>query len=290
MKKTISLIMAGILMVSLCGCSPKGSGKLISQARQAHGACTVVSVTESDECTEVVLHDNLQDFDYTVRSSMYEMNLDGASFGSYENSTDTFDKDLIDHIISELRTELDVYAAADGIRYETYDEGHINTLMPAIFVDDEETGRRAGETVASLFQDYNLEGRLDGWTMYVYLENEDAAARGRSSGSYTRLGEVRLPDCVYITEEQSAEDRMISAGLAYDEGATYLRSEERPFADTGIDLDQVVEVPGESTPTGPDSQVTMYFYCGSDGREYWIADFSVESPHGGYERAMGYWD
>ena len=89
MKKALSILLSCLFLIGTSSCAPKNANQLISQARREHGSCTVVSKTTADGETTVVLHDELQDFDYTVRSFRSKINIDGANAGSYPDSRDS---------------------------------------------------------------------------------------------------------------------------------------------------------------------------------------------------------
>ncbi len=190
----VFVLLINIISNALFG--PKKARKMIRQAKRDHGACYVVSKTKTDDGIKVVLHDELQDFDYTVYSFKMDMNLDGASFGHVTESRDLFYADLIDHVINEVKPDLDRIASKEGIRYETYDEGRITTLMPAIYACDPDSGRQAALAFAEIIQEHNLNGRMDGWEMIVYKESD--SARKRDLGIAKELGRVKFPDKTYV--------------------------------------------------------------------------------------------
>ncbi|MGN0689280.1 MAG: hypothetical protein ACI4KH_02540, partial [Oscillospiraceae bacterium] len=59
----LSLVVTTALVLSGCG-KVRSVKSLYSEAKRNHGDCTIVSKSETDEKTLVVLHDKLQDFDY----------------------------------------------------------------------------------------------------------------------------------------------------------------------------------------------------------------------------------
>ena len=268
MKKFVSVLLICALMLCTCGCKPKSSRTLIREARNNHGDCEVVSVTEEDDSVEVVLHDELQDFDYVVRSYMVDVNLDGSSFGQAESSSDTFSEELANMVFENIEDELEVICEEMGTSYLAQDETIY--LLPVIVAEDEESGIEAGIRVAELVQEYNLDGRMDGWQIVVQDTHRD------------RFGHVALPDISFVNNVQETINGYLDTARTYDDGAVYLRTEEVPFNETGCDYSLVVSSFEDEYPRSEDELVTLYFFEDSNGEEFWIASFSVQDPDTGY--------
>ncbi len=87
MKKTsiklaITLSFICVMLHSLTSCGKvKSASELKEYAEKTYGACEIVSQSETDDRTKLILHDELQDFDYSIESVMGSVNVDGASFG-----------------------------------------------------------------------------------------------------------------------------------------------------------------------------------------------------------------
>lgn len=92
-KWLVKILLLFIIVLFTSGCGEVKSKKsLYKWAKNEYGDCTIVSMTETDDKTVVVLHDTLQDFDYEVVSSMSKIVIDGSNFGSLPNTSDTFEK------------------------------------------------------------------------------------------------------------------------------------------------------------------------------------------------------
>ncbi|MBR2087667.1 MAG: hypothetical protein IJ906_11105, partial [Oscillospiraceae bacterium] len=91
MKQTAT-VLTGVLLLAftMTGCHVRSAKSLIRSAKQAHGKCEVISKSETDEHTVVILKDELQGFTYQVSSGMNSIYIDGSNFGSLESSSDTF--------------------------------------------------------------------------------------------------------------------------------------------------------------------------------------------------------
>jgi len=196
MRKVLFVILVFAFLVGVTSCRPKSANALVSYAQEKYGECTLVSKETTKDCTIVVLHDELQDFDYTVRSFMMDMNVDGASFGSTEQTRDTFLDDLIDKIVADESDELDRICKENGTRYIS---GHEETiyLLPAIFAEDEESGTKTAEAFAKILQEHNLQGRLDNAELVVYKDNDSIKNGKTKSTRWKKLGSIKLPETTF---------------------------------------------------------------------------------------------
>ena len=197
MRKVLSVILVFAFLIGVASCSrPKSANALIREAQDKYGPCTVVKKETTKDGTIVVLHDELQDFDYTVRSFMMDMNVDGASFGSTEQTRDTFLDDLIDKIVADESDELDRICKENGTRYIS---GHEETiyLLPAIFAEDEESGAKTAEAFAKILQEHNLQGRLDNAELVVYKDNDSIKNGKTKSTRWKKLGSIKLPETTF---------------------------------------------------------------------------------------------
>lgn len=285
--------------VSLTGCKPKGANALIRQAKREHGPCDVVSRETNEEGSVVVLRDQLQGFEYQVSSYMTDINIDGSSFGSLPNTTDTFDWALHFYVLDEAADELD--AVCDEYGLSLSDD---NNLCDCYWyqVDSsvsDEDAIEGIEKIAEIMQEYNLESRMDGWTIYLEHDNEWLSAyydelmsepghdyysdpeyehllSPAGGGQLKHIGSVRLPDTSFRDEAKEAEDYYLEMAQMKNEDAVFIRSEQRPFSDTGVSLVYVVESYGQFYPHSEDDMVT-YYYFEADGQEFFICNFLVNN-------------
>ena len=66
-KRFLKILFLFAMLLLSFGCGKIKSGKsLFEWAKSEYGDCTIVSMSETDDKTIVVLHDTLQDFDYEV--------------------------------------------------------------------------------------------------------------------------------------------------------------------------------------------------------------------------------
>lgn len=87
-------LLPGIVLICfaallLGGCGKVRSPKLLArQAKSTYGPCTVVSTTQTDKMTKVVLRDKLQDFEYSIWSQMSEIWVDGTLITTRKTAAD----------------------------------------------------------------------------------------------------------------------------------------------------------------------------------------------------------
>lgn len=265
-KRFIKILLLFAMIVFTSGCGEIKSGKSLYQwAKNEYGDCTIVSMTETDDKTVVVLHDELQDFDYEVISSMSKIVIDGSSFGSLPDTSDTFEKDLREKVISNAKDELDDICNKAGMKYE-YADGE---SIISIFASNEKDGREAGLKCAEILQKQNINNRLDNLCIDVVGNQYDKCYDNEHFGS------VKLPNISWRTyEDELVEYYTEMAQMQTDENAVFLYSELKTFADTGADLQRVVKVLGTDYPTERISPVKFYYFRSSDGREYYLCDFN----------------
>ncbi len=265
-KIAVLLVSAAALMLSGCG-SVKNASALIGEASRQHGDCTVVSQSEAEDRTKVVLRDSLQGFEYEVTSYMSELLIDGSSFGSYPSSGDTFVSELKKAVAENAKVALEA-ACGDDVRYEVFADRNSELLL-RMYTANEERGREAALGCAKALQEQNRNNRLDGMMIYVDTEPDGGIEGSR------HLGSVKLPDVTWLTSED--EDIMYFTEIARqhtDKDAVFLRKRDGKFSETGADIEKVVCTLGSDYPTSAESPVTFYYFRASDGSEYFICDFN----------------
>ncbi len=266
MKKKLTYIVM-FLLVFLTGCGHvKSAKKLISKAEKEHGACEVISKTETKEKTEVVLKDELQGFTYTVKSSMYDMNIDGASFGSLPDTRDNFQTALIDYALDsseeDVTTLLNKYNATfkrDGMY---------------LVVSNDDDGPKVCEEFAKILQNYNLKKRMDGVSIYVSNEKE-------------HLGSCKLPNLSFRNPEQEKIDdytkraqNLMSSVSKDNSSLSFVKKETVPFSELKIPLSRGYGHYSENIEK-EDDMVTLYYFK-TNQQTFFIADFTDNDTGANY--------
>lgn len=202
MKRILALALIFAVLIGLTSCAiPKSSKALIREAAAEHGECTVVSIEKADGGYSVVLHDELQDFDYTVKSYKAQFEADGSKFGSYASTKDTFVDCLMDKVMSEVGGELDKICKETGTRYLN-DRSKSIYLLPVIVAEDEASGKKAAEAFAKVFSEHNLNGRMDGWPLVVYWDSDKIKTGEHRPTYWKTMGTVKLPSTEFVPKKE----------------------------------------------------------------------------------------
>ena len=259
----------------LTACSPASCDTLYRKASHMHGKCTIVSKSESDSANTVIVHDELQDFNYKVSSSMQDIMIDGSNFGSLASSGDTFEQELKNKVFTETRDALDEACSADNIRYEPI--GYESEMILVVYAADESSGKTAALKCAAALQEQNMKNRLDGNVIRVCESTDEDWPHCESFGS------IKLPDIKWRTPDDELADYYTEmARQQTDPNAVFIRAEKGKFSDTGADLDKVVHALGSDYPIAQDSPVTFYYFTCPDGGEYYLCDFNYYNDTGSF--------
>ena len=194
----------------LTGCGNRASAdKLVDDAKSKYGDCEVVSKTETSDRVEVIVKDKAQGFEYKLYSGMDDINIDGSKFGSIPSSSDTFYSEFAKYTMKQGQTELDSICKKYGVEYESipiyFDEidGTAVFLLLTIPMSvSEEQGAAIAEQVAEVFQQYNVNNRLDGFQIRLYHDYEWFKA---NYGKYNPYGENDYPAETYSSSGMSSE-------------------------------------------------------------------------------------
>ena len=263
--KKIMAVLGGVLLLGLAACgSPKNAKQLKKEAERQYGPCTIVSEEKSEKGTKLVLHDELQDFDYTYTSYMSEINIDGTSFGSLPSSGNNFEVSLYQKVTADHKQELDSICEKNGCTWQVNQD----ELLVVLMAPDEGTAKKVATEIAKILEPENKKNRLDG-KLIMACGNKEA-----DWWHNDRYGSVKLPDIKWRTTEDERVDEYIErAHMFTDPKAEYIRTEKKTFRDTGAELNRVVSTLGDTYPTDMNSPVTFYYFRSEKGQEYYICDF-----------------
>lgn len=262
-KYQLLLVSAILFILSLTACGKvRDPNSLYQEAKKTYGDCTVVSESRTDKQSVVVLHDELQDFDYEMSSTMEKIMIDGSNFGSTPYSDNTFKISLIKKVMENQKAEIDKICEENDTFYKADDQ-----LI--LFSPDAASAKTAAIACAKAIQEENLNSRLDGFIIYAggnkyedYWNNE-------------HYGSIVLPDITWRDPQDESVDYYTEmAHTQTDANAVFLRTEKGIFKDTGADLDRVVHVLGSDIPESPEDEVTFYYFRSSSNEEYYLCDFN----------------
>lgn len=257
--------------LGLTGCRGASANTLITEARLEHGSANVVSKTKTSDGYVIVLHDNLQNFDYTVQSYMNAETLDGSELWKVPAQSDDFQYVLIDKIITDEQANINTIETTYGVKF-------VNEYCPTVYADDKASAQQAAYEIAVLFQNNNMENRIDDLRIQAIAPDSYYFDR---TGKYGReeesTGYYILPSLTWSGADEELIEEYTYIAQELDPGAKYLRSEEMSFADTGYDLDQVT-LTGDA-PSFEDAPVTYFYFEASDGGEFYVADFCINNKY-----------
>ncbi len=263
-SKIISLLLTGAFCLSFAGCSVKSPNKLLRYARRTYGECELVDSEQTDDYTRIIVRDELQGFEYQVTSGMYDMNLDGSSFGSLEDTRSNFDLALEEYVFGEVQDELEDICEEAGVEGSSDD-----FCLWLIRCDEEQAGIDAALECAEVLQEYNLENRMDNWEIVVQ------AYHAYNDEGDKRYGSVVLPNIEWVSHEQETANYFLDIArmIADTNDVELVGVEVKTFADTGLDIELVAQTTYQTYPTSADSPVTFYYFKTGDGTEFYVCDF-----------------
>ena len=271
MKKDIRILFSAAVLAALLftSCKPADAKTLYSRAKKEYGSCSIVTKTTDGDNTVLVLHDDLQGFDYKVSSYMNDIDIDGSYFGSVPSSGDTFRTELKKHVLSVTAPALDEACFGDDVRYQQPAFMSDSDDILIIRAGNADAGSKAALVCAAAIQEQNLNNRLDGMYIRVYGDTKEDYWHDEGYGS------IKLPDIAFRDPEDELADYYTEMARSQtDKDAKYLRTEHGKFSDTGAELGKVVNVLGSDYPTSAGSPVTFYWFEASDGTEYYLCDFN----------------
>ena len=257
-RKNILLVVALLLLLAGCG-RPESANSLYKYANEKYGECEIVSKQENNSGAFVVVHDVLQDFDYTLSSGMFEMNIDGSSFGNYPTKQDSFKDCLLEKVISNVSYKIDNVCNDAQMTYEI----DKNDMRLTIYSSDENAGKQVATKCAEYISEQNLKNRLDGFVINVNNDEE------------SHFGSIKLPSLLWRNLEDEKTDDFIEYAKVYtDYKAEFIRKELKTFADTGLDICQnEYYYFGYVQITDINSPITFYYFESSTDEEYYVCDF-----------------
>ena len=262
MKKRLIQLFSAVSLLMLTSCAAASAETLLDEAVSRHGECTLVSTEKADGKTEIVVHDTLQDFDYTLTGFVYDVKYGDITIGKKSAISDSFGISQREKILSGIKDGLDEICSADSVGYEI-----INSSL-YIRAENEEAGKAAAVKCAQLIKKNDPGDRLDSMVINVYGDTAEEYYDDEF------FGILRLPDETWMTnEEVLVEEFTAEAQVMTGTNAKYLRTEHGKFSDTGADLQRVAGASAEKI-TSPDSPVSYYYFADTDGTEFYICDFT----------------
>ena len=175
MKKSILFILSSIFtiftLLLLTGCGEIATkDELIKYAKKKYGQAECINFTSTEENSEATFKDKEFGFTYQVTSYKQKFEIDGATFGEYENKNSDFNIKYIEEIKNRTQTSLDEIAKKYNItiKWNTSYLEYINASMTLLHVyfnntsNYEETLLKIAEVVDKTdTRDYLSEALID---------------------------------------------------------------------------------------------------------------------------------
>lgn len=294
MKKIISAICVVVLASVFTGCGHVKSAKSLQKlATSKYGDCELVQDLSDDKSSKVILRDKLQGFEYTFSSSMQDINIDGSSFGSLPNTVDGFQSGLNKYLQETTASEVNNICDKYNVSLEDNDIFYVRTD------DNKENAINAAEEIARLLQNYNVNNRIDDWTIDIaysdawlrnYYDTIDKSSldddgdyilSSIDSAKLMHIGSVKIYNAKYRDIETEEIDNRTEFAKRCDKSAIYIKTEEKKFSELGIPLDRVSNTLYQYYPETMDDIVKVYYFK-SDTQEFYVCNFVDSSTYTWY--------
>ena len=260
----ISGLVAGMITLTSCG-KPKGVKELLANAEKLHGACKLVSQVVTDDNVSIVVHDELQDFDYECESYMEPLFDNKKTDDKIPVTKDNFNTRLREKVMKDNQKELDSIEEKYETRFQLFEE------KLYVYCDNLKFAEKAAVKTAELFQVGNLKHRLDGMEICAQSVEKDKSPTDDREGKDEQFGYVILPSTSWVDDPSGEYTRL--AQKLISSKVRFVRRETRTFEETGMKLDRVYQDPEKPYPTSENSEVVFYFFAFPNGLEYYICNF-----------------
>lgn len=256
--KTMSRIIAVTVVITsvamLCACSISSKRTLVNYAKEHYGACKFLREEHrgsgNDEYRTVYLRDKETGIEYTVTSSLDNINIDGSSFGYVNDISSDFEIEYKDYLLSEAESEIKALER-DNDCYITYSVEFISISFTERI--DINTAYSAAKDCDDILSGYDVKDmRPVEYVLYaeetVYLGTYNAGDKsGNKSNTYNVVD--------YVHSNYDPDAQYLDSLGAY--ASEFLTNEE---------IDKLFHDHDEM-PMG-----TAYYFKGSDGKTFVAID------------------
>ncbi len=272
MGRRLSVIfLCFMLPLFIVGCSVASEKQIVKFAKEKYGEATLIKTEESgDEKTVCYFKDKEYGFEYYVTSYMNEIIIDGSSFGSTENKGSNFDIQYYNYINEVVGSDVSMLEQKYNIEISVSDGTYIY-YFARIYYKSSDTANVS--TVTKEISDlYTAVDTRNYWKdLVVEAYDED--------GNY--LGAYHHSRGGWMTTEDEYDMKYIDEISNLSSDAKYLRKEQHLFTETGVNIQDVVQVLGN--PEVKENSLVTYYIFTVDGQEYYMCDFMVHDDIGGFE-------
>lgn len=265
-KHIALLVVMAMVFLIFGGCSTKlkTSNDALAYARIHYGAATLLrEQKEGDKKVIFTLQDNDYGFQYTVTSSIADINIDGSSFGKYESTYDDYMSCYRDFILDDSFEQFDFVKKKYQIETETPDIS-LHSLMHIYWKSSEISATKdAAGQMADIFRNYEKKKLFSIYDIAVFDTNDNI------------IGKCKISTGQWQDQEALYDERVINWAKNKYHNVKYLNKVQKTFQDTGLSPDDVSKFYYSSDincPQNPDDPVT-YYYFEVNHQEFFVCDF-----------------
>lgn len=275
-KKLFTFVLCLFLTLSLSACSVASEKEVVKYAEEKYGEATLLKTEEpSDE--EIICHfkDKEYGFEYYVVSYMNDIVIDGATFGSAENKGSDFDIQYYNYMNETLEDDLALIEGKYNVDISVSDGTYIYYFAQVNYKSSDASNvAQVSKEISDLYTSIDTRH---------YWKDLDVEAYD-SQGNY--LGAYHYEQEKWMTPEDEEDLFYIEHITNLTSKAVYVGKEQHVFTDTGVDINDVVQVLG-NPEVKTDSIITYYFFT-VDDEEYYMCDFMIMNDIGGHEWYTNY--
>ena len=270
-KRIITIIIILLSFLSLVGCSVASEKDIVKYSNDRYGEATLLR-TEKPDDENIICYfkDKEYGFEYYVTSYMNDILIDGSSFGSTENKGSNFDIQYYNYINDMVCSDILSLEQKYNIDISVSDGTYIY-YFARIYYKSSNTANVSSVTkeISDLYTSVDTRNYWRDLVVEAYDE----------SGNY--LGSYHHSRNGWMTSEDEYDMKYIDEISNLSEDAIYLRKEQHLFTETGVNIQDVVQVLGN--PEVKENSMVTYYIFTVDGQEYYMCDFMVHDDIGGFE-------
>ncbi len=242
----------------LTGCSVKSEKSLHRWAKSNYGSSKILSKDSGEKSLTLTLEDKEYKFTYHVTSSLSAFIVDGSSFGDTESSSSDFPACYLNCFLAYHMPELSRLETQYSVTIKPY-TGYDRTSLLEITAGDAQQGTAAALEAAKICKAYD---NRHFWKHSILpIIDPD----GKDLGCYS-FSEDRC-----LTPEEIRTAEITTQASFYCKDAVLVQTEDKTFADTGLEPDEVDTSYNEDAPQKPEDPV-RYYWFESGGKRFFIAD------------------
>lgn len=265
-----------LLFLSLTGCSVASEREIVKFANEKYGEATLIRTEEDgDEKTTCYFRDKEYGFEYYVTSYMNDIVIDGATFGSAENKGSDFDIQYYKYINDTIQADLSLVEDKYNVDISVSDSTYIYYFAKISYKSSDFSNvAQVSKEVSDLYTSIDTRHYWKNLSVDAYDEN----------GNY--LGAYHYEQGKWMTPEEENDLFYIDEISKLSDEAVYVGKEQHLFTETGVNINDVVQVLGN--PEVKTDSTVIYYIFTVDDKEYYMCNFMIRDDIGGFEWYTNY--